>query len=107
MPADFASTRELTMKMMAVLAMSGVVLSACMASGTPNYDARFGEAVRQARALQTLNPEAGRQGGLVTGIDAQAGKSALDRYQESFRTPSRSFEVLGIGSGSPGGGADR
>jgi hypothetical protein len=26
------------------------------ASTTPNYDARFGESVRQARALQTLNP---------------------------------------------------
>ena len=85
---------------------SAVLLGGCVASGTPNYDARFGEAVRQARALQTLNPDAGRERDPVAGIDGQARKAAIDRDQESFRTPPRNIEVLGIGGGS-GGGAER
>lgn len=79
---------------------SGVLLP----GATPRYDAAFGESVRQARALQTLNPEAGQHGDPVLGIDGRAGSSAIDRYQESFKTPPRTFEVLNIGGTTVGGG---
>jgi len=73
------------------------------ASTTPQYDARFGEAVRQARALQTLNPEATAHADPGTGIDGPAGAAALEQYRESFRSPTRTFEVLDLGG--TGGGA--
>ena len=77
-----------------------VLLAGCGTTATPEYDARFGDAVRQAKALQTLDPEAGRNTDPVTGIDGQAGKSAIDRYQESFRTPPQTFDVFNIGGAS-------
>jgi hypothetical protein len=67
-------------------------------STTPVHDARFGESVRQARALQTIDPEAGRSGNPVVGIDGRAGAAAIDRYHESFRTPPGAFDAR-IGTG--------
>lgn len=83
----------------AVLATFVALLGGCAIPATPSYDAKFGEAVRQAQALQTLNPDAGKNTDPVTGIDGESGKAAIDRYQESFRTPPRSFEVFDIGGG--------
>jgi hypothetical protein len=78
--------------------------TAALPGATPRYDAAFGESVRQARALQTLNPEAGQHGDPVLGIDGRAGASAVERYQESFKTPPRTFEVLNIGGSTVGAG---
>ena len=83
----------------AALVVLAVLLGACAIPATPSYDTKFGEAVRQAQALQTLNPEAGKNTDPVTGIDGESGKAAIDRYQESFRAPPRSFEVFDIGGG--------
>ena len=80
----------------AVVLLTGM-LAGCAIPATPAYDAKFGESVRQARALHTLNPDAGKNTDPVTGIDGQSGKNAVDRYQESFRAPPRSFEVFDIG----------
>lgn len=79
------------------LAILVAVLGGCAIPATPAYDAKFGEAVRQAQAMQTLNPEAGRNTDPVLGIDGESGKAAVDRYQESFRAPPRTFGVTGIG----------
>ncbi len=76
-----------------------VLLGGCATSATPKYDAKFGEAVRQARALQTMNPEAGRSTDPVAGIDGESGKNAIDRYQDSFKSPPKTFEILNIGGG--------
>ena len=73
------------------------LLGGCATSATPNYDAKFGEAVRQARALQTMNPEAGKSTDPVAGIDGESGKNAIDQYQESFKTPPKAFDILNIG----------
>ena len=81
------------------LATLAVLLAGCAIPATPSYDAKFGEAVRQAQALQTLNPEAGKNADPVTGIDGESGKAAIDKYQESFRAPPRTFEVFNIGGG--------
>jgi len=81
------------------LVVLAALLGACAIPATPSYDAKFGEAVRQAQALQTLNPEAGKNTDPVTGIDGQSGKAAIDRYQQSFRAPPGTFEATGIGGG--------
>ena len=86
-----------TISRMGALAAFTVLLGGCSTAATPNYDARFGEAVRQATAMQTLNPEAGKNADPVLGIDGESGKAAVDRYQESFRAPPKSFEVFNIG----------
>lgn len=76
-----------------------VLLAGCAIPATPSYDAKFGEAVRQAQAMQTLNPDAGKNTDPVTGIDGESGKAAIDRYQESFRAPPQTFGVFDIGGG--------
>ena len=77
-------------------ASSVTLLSACV-STTPVVDANFGNAVRQARAAQTLNPNASANRNPVLGIDGKAGAAAQERYQESFTTPPKTFEVINIG----------
>jgi hypothetical protein len=88
------------------LALLVPVLGAC-AAATPAYDGQFGEAVRQAAALQTLNPAAGRDGDTVAGIDGRAGRSAIETYQRSFREPPRSFDVFNIGGGVSAGASSQ
>ena len=77
------------------------LLAAC-GSVTPNYDAKFGDAVRAARQAQTLNPGAKGDTDPVMGLDAQAAVKAQERYQESFKTPPRTFEVINIGGALSG-----
>lgn len=69
---------------------------------TPNYDKKFGDAVRAARQAQTLNASAPADADPVMGLDAQAGVKAQERYQESFKTPPKSFDVINIGAGVSG-----
>lgn len=54
------------------------LLGGCASSPTPNYDARFGDAVRLGRAAQTLNPQPSTNP--VMGMDGKASKEAVDRY---------------------------
>jgi hypothetical protein len=79
-----------------------VLLAACANSPTPNYDARFGSAVREARMLQTLNqnPSMDPQ----TGIDGRAAKEAVGRYVDTFKTPPAPVNVINIGGQIGGGG---
>ena len=71
-------------------------LTAC-GSTTPNLDAKFGDAVRASQQLQILDPTAPKGNNPVQGIDGQAAANAQGRYQESFKTPPKTFEVFGIG----------
>ena len=82
-------------------AAGAALLSAC-ASTTPVLDANFGKAVREARASQTLNPNASANRNPVLGIDGKAGAAAQDRYQESFKTPPKTFEIINIGGSLTG-----
>lgn len=82
----------------------GLLLGACssvqMPTVTPQLDSTFGEAVRQARAVQTVDPDAGRKAGPVTGIDGEAARAAMDEYQKGFKEPPRTFNILGVGGSS-------
>jgi hypothetical protein len=77
-------------------ASCAALLTACT-STSPVLDANFGNAVRQARTAQTLNPEASANRDPVLGIDGQAGAAAQTRYQDSFKAPPKTFEVINIG----------
>lgn len=78
------------------------LLGGCMTSPTPNYDTKFGDAVRQARQAMTLNPTAGAATGASAGMDGKAGAEAVGRYHDSFKAPPPVVNVINIG-GSTGG----
>jgi hypothetical protein len=78
------------------------LVSGCASSPTPRYDARFGDAVRQARQMMIINPNAGTTTPLV-GMDGKAAAEALGRYQDAFKTPPPVVNVINIGGGVGGG----
>jgi uncharacterized lipoprotein len=78
------------------------VLSAC--TTTPNYDQRFGDAVRQARLQMTLNPDANKNADPVAGLDGNAAKEGLTRYENTFKTPPPVTNVINIGRAVSGSG---
>jgi hypothetical protein len=88
-----------------------VALACLLATGcshvTPNYDAHFGEAVRDAKKKMTLNPDAGKNGDPVAGMDGRAARESMNQYHESYKTPPPAVNVINIGGqigqGSGGG----
>lgn len=87
-----------TIPTLACLAM----LSAC--STTPQYDARFGDAVRQTRLAMTVNPNASSNRDPIAGMDGQAARDANARYLQTFKEPPPVINVINIG-GAVGGGS--
>lgn len=75
------------------------LLAGCATSTTPDYDLRFGDAVRQARRMMTINPAASANPDPVAGIDSQAGREALARYHDSFKAPPPVVNVINVGAG--------
>ena len=92
---------------LAALCAGLALLSGCAGPGygaaTPNYDLRFGEAVRQARARMTLNPGAAPTDPVV-GIDGLAAFEAQTRYHDSFKAPPPVVNVINIGGALGRGG---
>ncbi len=83
--------------MIAVLCL----VSGC-ASVTPRFDAKFGEAVRGALLAQTLNPQAAVNPDMAQGLDGRSAVNAQERYQDSFKAPPKTFEVINIGGALSG-----
>lgn len=73
------------------------LLAGCGVSPTPHYDARFGDAVREARQRMILNPQAGTTAQAPTGLDGVAAREAIGRYQDQFKTPPPAVNVINIG----------
>jgi len=87
-----------------ILAALATGLTACagtVETTTPYLDRHFGEAVNQAKAQQTLNPDASRNTDPVAGIDGKAAKEALDNYHEGMKTPAPAT-IIDIGGGLTG-----
>jgi hypothetical protein len=87
------------MKTLTVLA-AALLATAC--AQTPNYDAHYGEALREARLAMTIDPNAGARPDELKGIDGRSGKEAIKRYQDSFKEPPPVTNVINIG-GAVGG----
>lgn len=77
-------------------------LTACVSTTTPELDAKFGDAVRAARKAQTLNPDASANKDPVLGLDGKSAAHAMERYQDSFKAPPKTFDVLNIGGALSG-----
>ena len=87
-------------KLLAIAAIAGLV--AGCASPTPNYDARFGDAVRDAKRKMTINPDAGKSTDQALGMDGRASRESMQRYHDTYKTPPPAVNVINIG-GAIGG----
>jgi predicted Zn-dependent protease len=85
-----------TMRILMLAIMSA--LAAC-STGTPRYDGRFGDAVREAKAEMTINPEAGANTGPVAGMDGKSAREAILLYQGTYKAPPPAVNVINIGGG--------
>lgn len=85
------------------LVLLPALLVGCAVPATPNYDARFGDAVRQARQMMIINPNAGANAPPVAGMDGKAAQDALGRYHDTFKAPPPVVNVINIG-GAVGSG---
>lgn len=63
---------------------------------SPQLDAKFGDAVRAARASQTLDPQAGvKNAGKQPSMDAESAVNSVHTLRETYKTPPPSFSILG------------
>ena len=72
-------------------------LCAC-APTTPQWDKQFGDSVRQTRAQQIMNPQAGGDAP-VNGVDGVVARESIGRYRSSFREPLPAPAPLSVGTG--------
>ena len=79
------------------------LLAGC-SSVTPHYDAKFGNAVREAKLKMTINPDAGKNPDQVTGMDGKSARETILLYQNTYKAPPPAVNVINIG-GSIGGGS--
>ena len=85
-----------------IVLLGALVVGGCSTTTTPAYDARFGDAVRQATQAARVNPAAAPVLPDSLGLDGKAAREAQERYHHSFREPPPAINVINIG-GSPGG----
>jgi hypothetical protein len=78
-------------------------LAGCV-SPAPYVESHIGFAVNAAKAQQTINPDASKNPDPVAGIDGRAAKSAVERYEDSFKAPPPTFNIININSGGGTGG---
>jgi len=99
-------TKKIESVRLSVVCVSAAVSLLALLTGctstTPEYDKRFGDAVRQSRLQMTINPDAGRTADAALGMDGPSAREALVRYQNTFKTPPPVTNVINIG-GSGGG----
>jgi hypothetical protein len=80
-------------------------LNGCMSS-TPIWDAHFGQALNAVKQAQIIDPDAAQHAHAAPDMDGKSAVTAMDSYDKAFRspTPPANAFVIGIGSGSSGGG---
>lgn len=74
-----------------------ITLVAGCSSTTPNYDAQFGNAVREAKLKMMINPDAGKNPDQVLGMDGKSARESIMLYQSTFKTPPPAVNVINIG----------
>lgn len=85
----------------AAIALLVTLLAGC-SSVTPNYDAKFGNAVREAKLNMTINPDAGSNPDQAIGMDGRSARETIILYQDSYKKPPPAINVINIG-GAIGG----
>jgi hypothetical protein len=72
---------------------AAAMLCGCTAT-TPRLDTHFGQAVNTAKLQQTLNPQASANTDPVTGLGGVPARESIIRYNDSFKTPPPTFEII-------------
>lgn len=85
----------------ALFALAGCQTATPAADEPATTDRQFGASVREAMARQTIDPQAASKAGDPKG-DAGTARTAMGRYQDSFKQPPKTFNVLGIGGVATG-----
>lgn len=88
-------------------ALLGAGCASLDAPVTPNYDTKFGDAVREARLKMTIDPNAGKVPDAVAGMDGVAAKNTLIRYQDSYKEPPPVVPTINIGGTFATGGGGK
>lgn len=83
------------MNKLAITLLLGL-LGGC-STATPHYDARFGDAVREAKLKMIINPDAGKNPDQVSGMDGRAARESVILYQDTFKAPPPTVNVINIG----------
>ena len=81
---------------------SALSLAGCAATGSPDWDARFGDSQRILQAGQLIAPDAPiRNGQTQPPSDGRTVSEAMHRQVESYRSPPTSNVIqIGVGSSS-------
>lgn len=83
----------------ALLAVAG-----CSATGSPAWDARFGDGVRALNAQQLIDPAApSRHAQTTAPADGRTTREAMQRHAETYREPPPT-NIINIGVGAGGNG---
>lgn len=69
--------------MKSLILIAAAVLSGC-AQTSPQWDSTFGDATRQLRASQVVDPSAPGRQSQVAGVDGKAAAGAMKSYAESY-----------------------
>jgi hypothetical protein len=80
------------------LALLPLLMTGC-STATPNYDARFGDAVRDAKLNMLINPDAGKNPDQTAGMDGKAARDSILLYQGTYKAPPPAVNVINIGGG--------
>ena len=84
------------MKTFAITFLS-ILLTGCASSVTPHYDARFGNAVRDAKLKMIINPDGGKKPDQVLGMDGRSARETIIFYQNTYKEPPPPVNVINIG----------
>jgi len=94
--------RHASLPFISILVIAISQLAGCINQTTPALDSTFGNSVRATRQAQTLNPAPQEQSDPTQGLDAKAAVNLIERYQDSYKSPPKTFEVLNLGGAVSG-----
>ena len=88
--------------LLSISLVSTIQLVGCVNQTTPALDSTFGNSVRATRQAQTLNQGPPELTDPTRGLDAKAAVNLIERYQDSYKSPPKTFEVLNLGGAVSG-----